>query len=253
MAVTITVSERAERPAVRVYLLHHAGGSRTVFRSWPRRFPAGWEVGRVEAPGRGRGTGAPLRRLEEFVAQLLHAIPDDGVPYAVFGHSMGALAAFALALAARDQGRPPPVWLGLSAHPGPRVAGHPELHLHRLPPDGLRATLDGLGGVPAGMLADDRVWEIVEPLIRSDLTMAETWWPPRRLLTPTPITVYCGSDDLVATPGAAAVWAAYTEHFHGLRVFPGGHFYFKGAEGAVVESLVAAIESALSMLIGVRS
>jgi surfactin synthase thioesterase subunit len=251
--VTIATSEQAGRPPVRIYLLHHAGGSRTVFRGWPRHFPAGWEVVRVEAPGRGQRAGAPLHRLDEFVDHVLDTIPDDGIPYAVFGHSMGALAAFALALAAHERTRPAPVWVGLSAHPGPRIAGHPELHLHRLSPDRLRTALDGLGGVPAGVLADDRVWEIVEPLIRSDLTMAETWWPPPRLLVPTPITAFCGSDDLVAPPTTAAGWAAYTQNFQGLRVFPGGHFYFKGAEAVVVESLVADVERALSLLIGARS
>src|SRR5256885_16770027 len=90
----------------------------------------------------------------------------------------------------------------LSAHPGPRTSERPGLHLHRLSSDRLRQALSGMGGVPAEVLADDRIWEFVEPRVRGDLTMAETWRPPHTLLTGTPIAAYCGIDDLVATPQA---------------------------------------------------
>jgi surfactin synthase thioesterase subunit len=131
VGVTIVGQRQAGRPAVRLYLLHHAGGSRTAFRGWPALFPGDWEVARVEAPG--RGSGGQRLRLSDFVESVLAQIPCDGVPWAVFGHSMGGLSGFALAMAAESAGRELPVWLGVSAHPGPRIANQHGAQLHRLP------------------------------------------------------------------------------------------------------------------------
>jgi surfactin synthase thioesterase subunit len=248
--VTIVRLPRVDRPAVRLYLLHHAGGSRAAFRGWPGLFPADWETVRVEAPG--RGSAEQRLTLNDFVESVLAQIPRDGVPYAVFGHSMGALTGFALALAAESAGREGPAWLGVSAHPGPRVASQPAVHLHRLPAQELRAAMVGMGGAAAKVLAEDKVWSSVEPVIRRDLTMAETWLPPADLpVVQVPITVYCGQDDLVASPAAATAWASHTERFRGVRIFPGGHFYFQSIRDRVARAVMTDVQDALSELKGV--
>jgi surfactin synthase thioesterase subunit len=225
---------------MRVYLLHHAGGSRSAFRGWDRRFPPSWEVGMVEDSRRGAGESAP-RRLDDLADLLLDRMAwADDVPYAVFGHSMGALLGFALTLRAASTGRTPPIWLGVSAHPGPRTSELPGVHLHRLSAGRLRQAVAGLGGIPAEVVADDLTWAWVEPLIRSDLVMVESWQPPPGpLVAPVPISAYCGRDDAVAAPATVARWAHHTERFLGVRVFPGGHFYFRQAADSVVGAIVA--------------
>src|SRR5262249_49039091 len=163
----------------------------------------------------------------DFVESVLARVPGDGVPYAVFGHSMGALAGFALALAAEAAGCESPAWLGVSAHPGPHVAGQPAVHLHRLSAEGLPAALVSRGP-PADVLVDDRIWSWLEPLVRRDLVVAAPWRPSAPApAVRVPITAYCGRDDRVASPAAVTTWTAHTERFRGVRVFPGGHFYLQ--------------------------
>lgn len=250
--VTIVRRERAGRPAVRLYLLHHAGGSRAAFRGWPALFPEDWEVARVEAPG--RGSGDQRLRLGDFVELVLAQVPGDGVPWAVFGHSMGGLSGFALAVAAQAAGRELPVWLGISAHPGPRIASLLDLQLHRLPAEALRAAVISMGGAGVAALGDDRVWSRVEPMVRADLNMAETWRPAAGpLVIRVPITVYCGQDDPVAAPATAAAWASHTERFRGVRVFPGGHFYFQQLHDRVTHAVRTDVLAALSELQGAAS
>lgn len=252
VGVTIVRQERAGRPAVRLYLLHHAGGSRAAFRGWPALFPGDWEVARVEAPGRSRGD--QLLRLSDFVESVLAQVPSDGVPWAVFGHSMGGLSGFALALAAESAGREPPVWLGVSAHPGPNIASQHDVQLHRLPAEALRAAVVSMGGAGAAALVDDGVWSRVEPLVRRDLNMAETWLPGADApVIRVPITVYCGEDDPVAAPVTAAAWASHTERFRGVRVFPGGHFYFQQIRDRVTHAVMTDVLAVLSELQGVPS
>ena len=250
--VTMVGPRQAGRPKVRLYLLHHAGGSRAAFRGWPGLFPADWETVRVEAPG--RGSGDQRLTLNDFVGSLLAQVPHDDVPYAVFGHSMGAIAGFALALAAESAGREPPAWLGVSAHPGPRVAGQPGLQLHRLSAEALREAMVGLGGTAAEILVDDKIWSWLEPMLRKDLIMAETWLPPADPpVVRVPITAYCGHEDMVASPSTMTAWASHTERFRGVRVFPGGHFYLQPAPDRVSQAITADVQAALSELKGAHS
>lgn len=250
--VTTAGPRRAGPLAVRIYLLHHAGGSRAAFRGWPALFPPDWETVRVEAPG--RSAGDRRRTLSDFAESVLAQVPRDGVPYAIFGHSMGALAGFAVALAAETAGRESPAWLGVSAHPGPRVASQPRVHLHRLSADALRATMAGLGGTAAQVLVDDNIWSWLEPVVRRDLVMAETWLPPADpAVTRTQVTAYCGRDDLAASPETVTAWAAHTERFRGVRIFPGGHFYLQPARDRVAAAITADVRAALSELEGART
>jgi surfactin synthase thioesterase subunit len=252
VGVTIVGQRQAGRPAVRLYLLHHAGGSRTAFRGWPALFPGDWEVARVEAPG--RGSGGQRLRLSDFVESVLAQIPCDGVPWAVFGHSMGGLSGFALAMAAESAGRELPVWLGVSAHPGPRIANQHGAQLHRLPAEALRDAVVSMGGAGVTALVDDGVWSRVEPVVRRDLVMAETWLPTADPpVIRVPITVYCGQDDPVAAPVTADAWATHTERFRGVRVFPGGHFYFQQIRDRVTHAIMTDVLAALSELEGVSS
>ncbi len=109
----------------------------------------------------------------------------------------------------------------------------------------LRAVLATLGGVPDRVLADDGMWSLVEPLLRADLVLAETWRPEPAPLVPVPMTAFCGLADVAVPPGAIAGWARYTERFLGVRAHPGGHFYFQDNHSEVVDQIVADVLSVL--------
>jgi surfactin synthase thioesterase subunit len=97
-------------------------------------------------------------------------------------------------------------------------------------------------------VADDRTWARLEPLMRTDLVLAETWRPgPGALVVPVPVSAFCGRDDPVAGTAIAARWSAHTDRFVGVRAFPGGHFYFRSDPGPVVDRIVADITDVASI------
>jgi surfactin synthase thioesterase subunit len=235
-------------PLLRMVVLHHAGGSHVPFRRWARLLPAGWEACLVDAPGRGHAAdAAPMRDMDELVRHLVRELaPLADRPFALFGHSMGAVVGFAVCVELRAMGLPLPVWLGVSAHPGPRTPDRRRtLDLHRLGPVALRTALHRLGGLPQALLDDDELWNRVEPVLRADLEVAERWRPPSVEVLPVPITAFCGHDDPVARLAAMQRWAVHTERFLGVREFAGDHFYVQEARDEVVAAVVADVDRSL--------
>ncbi len=235
-------------PALRLYLLHHAGGSHSVFRSWLPMLPADWDIRLVVAPGRPKAASQvvvrDLRVLGSTLTEHLGTLgPREA--YALFGHSMGGLVSFAASLEAADRGIAGPEWVGVSGHPGPFTSiTRTRPPLHRLPPNELRTALGDLGGLPDRVLRDDLLWQRVQPMVRADLEAAENWRPERPpAVLDRPLSAFCGDRDPVAMAADVATWGRHTTEFLGVHAFPGDHFYFLADPAPLVAGIVDDIRS----------
>jgi surfactin synthase thioesterase subunit len=227
------------RPALRLFVLHHAGGSYLTYRHWPAGLPDTWDVRLLDAPGHGLLFDLPpiadAGRLADF---LLDSIESDlTCPYALFGHSMGALITYEMARRAAGRGLPLPVWVGISARTAPQLAGHRSRY-HELSDAELRTRLKLLGGTPDGLFDDPDLWALFDPIIRADLRLVEDWRPgPGTGPLPVALSAFAGVEDHHASPARMTGWAEYTDHFLGLRVFDGGHFYFQDDPGPLLRQI----------------
>ncbi|HJW11291.1 MAG TPA: alpha/beta fold hydrolase, partial [Albitalea sp.] len=90
----------------RLYCFPHAGVGASVYRQWHAALPPEVEVCAVQLPGRENRLGEPaLTRIADIVQALVLAIePQSNLPFAFFGHSMGAVVAFELAHALARRG-----------------------------------------------------------------------------------------------------------------------------------------------------
>ena len=249
-ASTIFCPRPVAEPDMRLFVLHHAAGSHVTYRSWVDHFPPGWEVCLVEAPGRGR---LSEEKLLDDPHALISRLFDDLLlwldrPFAVFGHSMGGLLGYALMLRLSAAGLPLPCWLGLSGRAAPRLDGRPETQRHLLPAQELREIIGGLGGTPDNVLSDAELWAVVEPILRADLKVVETWRPPRGAQFPkVPLSVFGGEQDLIARPAQLAGWADLAPVFLGLHLFTGNHFYFTDQLTETTSLIVSEISKARTL------
>ncbi|WP_370423418.1 thioesterase II family protein [Streptomyces sp. QH1-20] len=231
-------------PELRLFVLHHAGGSHAPFRSWARLLPAEWELCLVDAPGRVARPGPPCRSAAELAERFLDDFrPLMDRPYALFGHSMGAIAAYETALAVHERGLPLPQWLGLSAISAPEH--HPRgTRRFALPDDGLREAVLRLGGTPREVLEDPELWAFFSPIMRADFELSETWRPRRDApALPVPLSVFVADGDAGVPLSRTEGWAATSTRFLGTRVFSGDHFYFQPDPAALVDAVVAGIRA----------
>ena len=222
----ITRPRPLPRARLRLFCIAHAGGGASAFRGWADVLPADVEVCPVQLPGRENRIGEkPFDRLEPLVEALADAV--DGYldrPFALFGHSNGALMGFELARTLRARGRPGPVHLFPSGRRAPDLPADTE-PIHALPEGEFLSSLQELGGLPAALLEHRELLELLVPLLRADVAIHETYQFREQAPLACPITAYGGLMDPKVSPAQVQAWGRHTAREFATRMFPGGHFY----------------------------
>lgn len=233
-----------EPDALRLICFPHAGGAASAFQPLSRRLRPHIEVRAVQYPGRqDRRLETPVADIGELAAIVARKLQDDetAMPFAFFGHSMGALVAYETARILEERGAPSPRRLFLSARgaPGPRRSPHDVLP----DDDAILAAVRRLGGTGVTLLDDPELVAMVLPALRADYAaLAAYSWAPREPLR-MPVTVLCGDADPVVSVEEAAGWRAFTRAETEVRVFPGGHFYVDQRLDDVAEVVLRGVRS----------
>lgn len=209
-----------------LYCLPHAGAGASTYRQWPNLLP-GVDVVPVQLAGReSRFTEPPstsARRIVEQLAPLLARRAQR--PFALFGHSMGALLAYELAHALHALGNSPG-HLFVSGYSSPRLP-RPTQHapVHAMSDPDVVAHLTSLDGTAAEVLEHPELLEMLLPVVKADFAVCETYQHPDRPPLDLPVTVLGGLDDAGADRAGLLAWEELTTGDLAVHQFPGGHFY----------------------------
>jgi medium-chain acyl-[acyl-carrier-protein] hydrolase len=227
----ISPRNRVPDSRLRLFCLPHAGSGIAAYHLWKRTLPSFVELCPIQLPGREvRIAEAPLPNLAALVNQMADAVtPWLDKPYAIFGHSMGALLAYELAQTLRARGLPAPLHLFVSG----RIAAHLDLPgrpIHQLPAPEFLAELGArYEGLPDELLNDPEMLELFLPILRADITVIETYrFPhgdPSRGPLPCPITAFSGASDKSVSYESLLAWQRHTSAAFDAHRLPGGHFY----------------------------
>ena len=163
-----------QRARVRLFCFPYGGSGASLFRGWS--LPGSVDLCPVQIPGREtRFRERPFTRLEPLVEQLVQALRSYlDLPFALFGHSIGALIAFELARRLQRRLRLTPLRLFASAYGAPHLPrdGQP---LHALPAAEFCNELERLNGTAAGVIANKELIDLLLPTLRADFAVCETY------------------------------------------------------------------------------
>jgi medium-chain acyl-[acyl-carrier-protein] hydrolase len=223
----IVIPKRRTSPCVRVFCLPYAGGSPTVFRTWPDAFGPEVELAFVQYPGRGVRFKEPLvTRIKAAVEMLNAAIqPYLDCPFVILGHSLGALIGFELVRELRRCEQPLPRHFIACARPAPQLP--PKLTTtHTLSEEPfVKEVQFRYGGIPQAILADAEMRQLFLPILRADLEMLETYSYLPEPPLPCDISVYGGIQDRAVSPQQLGDWAKQTTGKFEQQMLPGDHFF----------------------------
>lgn len=223
---------------MRLFCLPFAGGGASAYRTWVAELAPHIEVCPIQLPGREERFHEPahtdLRAMASLVVEQLLAFFDK--PYALFGHSMGALLSYEVLRQLQESGAPAPVHAFLSAYVPPHRASR-WAPIHQLPAAEFLDELRQLEGTPEAVLQHPELMQFLLPTLRADFQACETYdgSVPARLAAP--LTVYGGVDDGDVSEEELAAWQVHTSADFRLRMFPGKHFYLQSAREALLADI----------------
>jgi pyochelin biosynthesis protein PchC len=211
----------------RLVCFPHAGGSASFFYPVSQALGPGVEVLALQYPGRQeRRKEEPLREIHALADVLTDVLrPWTDRPFAFFGHSMGAILAYEVALRLGQEDTAPVV-LFASGRRAPST--HRVETVHQRDDDGVVRELKKLAGTEAALLADEELLRMILPAIRADYTAIETYAPRPGQRLSCPVQVLIGDSDPAVTLAEAQQWEDHTTGPLELRSFTGGHFYLTG-------------------------
>lgn len=232
---------------LRLYCFSHAGGSAAGYLPWQGKLGDGVEVCAIQLPGRASRYGeTPYTDMAPLAAELAAQITRHAdLPFAFFGHSLGALLAFETARRLHAAGGPLPERLIASGCEAPPCRS-PSRGLHRMADQELTEALRNYNGSPPEVLANRDLMALLLPMIRADFSLVENYHYVPAPALPMPLSVYAGRRDDAGRIAQLERWQEQSAGPFGLHWFEGDHFFIQSAQQQVWQQLAAELAATAS-------
>lgn len=234
------------RARLRLFCFPYAGGGASVYYSWSNLLPPSVEVCPVQLPGReARLSEPPFTSMPVLVDHLAGALaPHLDVPFAFFGHSLGALVSFELARELRRRSMPAPVRLFVSGCAAPHRFSLSD-PIYHLPDAEFIEGLRRLDGTPHAVLESADLMRLLMPVLRADFGLYESYiYTPEEPLD-CPVSAYGGSQDHRVGLEKIKDWQDQTRGDFRQRIFPGNHFFLHANAALLTQAVSSDLAGAI--------
>jgi surfactin synthase thioesterase subunit len=204
-----------------------AGAGAALFRPWADALADTQVVTAVQLPGReSRFAEDPYTRVEHAIDDLeaeLDVLLDGAADLTLFGHSLGAVLAYELALRVGHAAPGLPCRLIVSGSPSPsrprarRASGLSDAEF--------LAQVREFAGYSHPSLEDPEMRELLLPVLRADVEMHEAYSSLDKALLEMPVIAVRGRDDELVSAAEIAAWQTVTTRPLQTVEVEGGHMY----------------------------
>ncbi|WP_273854165.1 thioesterase II family protein [Guptibacillus spartinae] len=205
---------------MKLLCFHCAGGSSSMFKRWKMN---GVEIVSIDLPGRGKKGNLPLvdsfnEATESLIAQVEETI-QDGEPWGVFGHSMGALFAYEITRRLKDHD---PLFRVLSGV-NPLQEYNGAVQVTTGDNHTLMEKMGALGGIPDHLQKHPMFIKWFAPILRADLSLVGTFTLNKESL-PLPTYVINGTEDRIIDIEKIHLWKECMDYTVTIKAIKGDHF-----------------------------
>jgi medium-chain acyl-[acyl-carrier-protein] hydrolase len=229
-----------------LFCFSYAGGGASIFSDWGFHLKDFMEVLAVQLPGReSRFSEKLLSNIDDVVEQAaLHINRVADRTFLLFGHSLGALIAYEVALRLSDQYSRCPKQLIVS---GKQSLDSPPRRkkIFDLPDASFIEELRKYNGTPELILQNEELRSLILPILRADITMFDCYKPGPKSRLDCPVTAFGGTDDPYVYPEDLQGWKDTTNSTFNYHVFSGDHFFITGEGRSPVLETIKFIASNL--------
>ncbi len=201
----------------------------------------------AQLPGRdGLFRKPPLTDMPALIQWLaVQLIPRLDVPFAIFGHSLGALVAYEFARELRRRGGPAPVHLFVSASAAPHLRpARPAIH--QLPRPAFISMMQlRYNAIPQAVLDEPDLLEMLLPVLQADVTVFETYRCTEEAPLSCPMSAFGGTTDGTLSAESVAAWSKHTDDDFSMHMLTGGHFFLQDSRAALLEAISLKLEAHL--------
>lgn len=213
---------------MQLFCFPYAGGTGDFFSCLTPWLPGSIELVKLEYAGHGVRRREPLcqsfSQLADDLYAALKSLYQPCGDYALFGYSMGSVAAVeVLVRILRDGQLPPPARVFLAAH-GPSAKGELLNFQESEAEEWVKRRTIALGGIPEKLRENQTFWRVYLPLYRADFTLITNYdFSKLTLACEIPLTALYGSQDLLSQE--MEVWRGYFQGECEFVEFEGNHFF----------------------------
>ena len=231
------------RAVCRLFCFPYAGGGASVFRRWSEKLPDEIEVCAVQFPGReNRISEPPIDNLHLLATTMFNLLLNRmDLPYAFFGHSLGAKIAFEVAKKLSRERGYAPVCLFVSGCRAPHIPA--KRQLHHLEDQEFINSLRRYAGTPEAVLQDRELIKVFLPVLRADFVLDEKFLANPADKVEFPIYALAGDRDEIAPLQEVAEWQQFTRGTLEMKIFKGDHFFFKNVEPLMFEHMLKVLHA----------
>lgn len=222
----LMVVNSGQQPAqMRLICFACAGADPRQMLQWAGDLDDHIELVAVCLPGHGeRADEAALDEWPKLLEQAFaHLKPLLAEPHALFGHCLGGSIAYEIAKRAGRAfpGQTRHLFIAGCRSPDTR----PSTLFNHMPAPELFQALETLNALTALQREDQAFLARLEPTLRCDLQLAESWSDTPGHSLGVPLTALYGSDDPLDPLAAMLQWQQFTQQAFELIELPGDHFF----------------------------
>ncbi len=229
------------KPELRVFCIPFAGGGASKYSPWKRIVPEGVEIVPIQLPGREKRVREKLEydliAMAEKIASAIAEISSDGIPFIIFGHSMGGILAFETTKILEKNGILPRKCV-ISATD---LEGISNLRSVRDMTDEELLDAVSVYGAAQDLEAMKKFkffFGMFMRVIRADFIMLEDYAMDTSSKITVPITALYSDCDKLARRKTMEFWKNMTDAKFAIREFKGNHFYLFENESAVIDAII---------------